>query len=238
MITPRDIERKTMTEAKRKEAHKSWFAFYIGRPISYCLTIPLLYTDISPNTITFISILFAISGFCGLSFGISLTARLAGVAFFFLWNMADGIDGNIARYKELKSENGDLLDTLGGYISMTLILLGMGIAACYDPSEHIYFSPRLPVILGGISSIETLIPRVLMHRKIAISKKSDSAEKLKDKETYGLAKIIILNICDPAGFQEVFMLICVLAGLCTEFTIAFFIINTAVMIYSIWKLME
>ena len=82
MITPRDIERKTMTEAKRKEAHKSWFAFYIGRPISYCLTIPLLYTDISPNTITFISILFAISGF--LFWNITNRAVSRGCFFLFV----------------------------------------------------------------------------------------------------------------------------------------------------------
>ena len=42
MITPKDIEEKTMSPAKRAMAHNDYFAFYIGRPISYLLTIPFL----------------------------------------------------------------------------------------------------------------------------------------------------------------------------------------------------
>ena len=44
MITPKEIEEKTMTPAKRAMAHNDYFAFYIGRPISYLLTIPFLLT--------------------------------------------------------------------------------------------------------------------------------------------------------------------------------------------------
>lgn len=63
MITPKDIENKTMSPEKRKSAKNDYFAFYIGRPLSYILTIPFLHTNISPNTVSLISIIPIIVGF-------------------------------------------------------------------------------------------------------------------------------------------------------------------------------
>ena len=239
MITPKMIEKRTMSEAKRKEAKNSFFAFYIGRPISYALTVPLLYTNITPNMVTIISIVFAFAGFFLLSLGQTTGMRLLGLLCIFLWNMGDGIDGNIARYKNIKSANGDLLDTLGGYLAMVLVLLGMGYAAFQDTSGTSYLPPIAPLVFSGLSAVFALIPRLLMHRKIANEKDSGSkAEELKDKEHYSLAKVVALNLCDPAGLQEVIMLIAICAHLCTEFSLFYFLVNTAVMIYSLQNMME
>lgn len=49
MITPKDIENKTMSPEKRKSAKNDYFAFYVGRPLSYILTIPFLYTNVMFN---------------------------------------------------------------------------------------------------------------------------------------------------------------------------------------------
>ena len=165
MITIKDVRDKTMTQAKRDEAKNSLFAFYVGRPLSYLLTIPFLYTRISPNVITLISLLFSISGFCFITFGQSLLFHIIGFAMFFMWNLFDGVDGNVARYKGLKSANGDLLDTLGGYLSMVLIILAMGNIGSFYEKSHIYLNQSLPCILSGLSAISTLIPRLLMNRK-------------------------------------------------------------------------
>ena len=237
MITTKAIEKKTMTEAKRKEAKNSFFAFYIGRPITYYLTIPFLYTNISPNTVTIISIIFTILGFGFVSFGQTVGTRLIGVLFFFLWSMFDGVDGNIARYKNIKSDNGDLLDTLGGYLSMTLILLSIGNATVVDDRSLRIITPLFPIVLSEVSAVSTIIPRLLMHRKNAM-KGNSASNALKDKSSYSIPKIIMLNICDPAGFQQVFMLLAILFGLCTEFSIAYFLINVLVMVYSIRALLD
>lgn len=237
MITPKDIENKTMNPAKRAEARNSFFAFYIGRPISYVLTIPFLYTNISPNVVTIMSIVCAFVGFGFLSFGTSITYQLIGVLFVFLWNMGDGIDGNIARFKNLKSSAGDTLDTLGGYLALTLIILGMGNAA-YNVSTVVIISKFFPVILAELSAIFTLIPRLLMHRKIALSKDKGAATSLKDKGHYSLAKVVTLNICDPAGFQEVIMVIAILCNATLYFTIFYFLINLAIMVYSLRQLCD
>ena len=238
MIKVSDIEQKTMTEAKRKEAKNSIFAFYIGRPLSYLLTIPFLYLGTAPNTVTLLSIICSIIGFAFLGFGNTVQLRLVGLLFFFLWNMGDGIDGNIARYKNLKSANGDLLDTLGGYLATVLILLAMGGAAANDGPSLSFITAQSIALLSGVSAVSTIIPRLLMHRKDAMNKDSSKPNALKDKANYSFAKIVALNICDPAGFQEVIALIAIILHLCTEFTLVYLVINTAIMIYSILKLME
>lgn len=239
MITPKQIEEKTMSPAKRAEAKNSIFGFYIGRPITYILTVPLLYTNISPNAVTIISIIFLIAGYVFFTFGHTTNMFLIGIFMVFLWNMGDGIDGNIARYKNIKSENGDLLDTLGGYLAMALILLGMGNAAFNDTQGNVYISAQLPIVLSGISAVSTLVPRVLMHRKLSKNtKKDDNTVALKDKEHYGFARIVALNICDPAGFQEVIMLIAICFHLATEFTIGYCFLNIVIMVYSIKSMME
>ncbi|MCI6637700.1 MAG: CDP-alcohol phosphatidyltransferase family protein [Lachnospiraceae bacterium] len=241
MITPKDIERKTMSPEKRKEASKSIWGFYIGRPITYVLTIPFLYTNISPNTVTYISLIFSVLGLCFLSFGNSMVYQLLGLFFIFMWSMYDGVDGNIARYKNQKSEGGDILDTLGGYMSMAFVFLAMGNATLSSRNiwnMQIGQITNIGVFLGGVSATLTLIPRLLMHRKIANSKDKSGAEKLKEKEDYSLAKIVALNLCDPAGFQEIIMLVCIILGRFSEFTLFYFVFNLAVAIYSIRSLVR
>jgi len=236
MITPKDIEKKTMSEAKRAEAKKSIWGFYVGRPITYVLTIPFLYTSISPNTITIISLVFV--GFSYYFFSTSSTIQggLLGLLFLFLWSMFDGVDGNVARYKGLKSKSGDILDTLGGYLAIVVVFLGMGSMAYHNPQSHVIISREFALEMAGLSAAFCLIPRILMHRQMASEKQNDNAESLQDKSSYSLPKILALNICDPAGFQEHIILLAILFHLEAEFTIGYLLLNTAVMVYSIYQM--
>ena len=241
LITPRDVESRSMSEEKKKEAKYSYFAFYIGRPLTYVLTVPFLYFSISPNVVTVVSILFAVAGFIFLSFGATTPLRLRGVFLFFLWSMGDGIDGNIARYKNIKSENGDLLDTLGGYVAATFLLLAMGCCAYNDPHGpkwvNGYFN--VYIVLGGLSAIFTLIPRTLMHRKRArLNNIQSNTDFLTNKEHFGALKVLALNLADPAGIQLILCAISVACHLSWLFTIFYFFFNLFVFIYSILGMLE
>lgn len=238
MITPKDIERKTMSESKRREAKKSIWGFYVGRPITYVMTVPFLYTNISPNTITWISIVCITVAYYVMSIATTTTMRLVGLLLIFMWSMGDGIDGNIARYKGIKSSKGDLLDTLGGYLAIVIVILGMGNMAYHDSNALVLNSNEIVMELAGISAVASLIPRVLMHRQLALKREITDANKLKDKENYGLLKLVALNICDPAGFQEHIVLVAILFHLETEFTIFYLILNIAIMIYSIKEMIK
>ena len=100
MITPKDIENKTMSPEQRKSAKNDYFAFYIGRPLSYILTIPFLYTNISPNTVSLISIIPIIVGFVLMCIGSTNTVLIVGWLMFFLWNLLDEVVRKIVRYKK------------------------------------------------------------------------------------------------------------------------------------------
>ena len=132
MITPKEIEQKTMSPEKRKSAKNDYFAFYVGRPLSYILTIPFLYTNITPNTVSLISIIPLIVGFVLMYFANSTGMMILGWACFFLWNLLDGVDGNIARYKKQFSSLGSVYDAMSGYVAMVLSFFAWGIAASHN----------------------------------------------------------------------------------------------------------
>lgn len=235
MITPKQIEEKTMSPAKRAEAKNSIWGFYVGRPITYVLTIPFLYTNISPNVITIISIVFVLLAYICFALAETVGMGLLGLLFLFLWSMFDGIDGNVARYKNKKSKSGDILDTLGGYLAISVVFLGMGSMAYHDPLSNTFLSREFAIEMAGISTAISLIPRILMHRQAA-KEKNNSTESIQDKSQYGILKIIALNICDPAGFQEHLILLAILLHLEMEFTLCYLLLNSAVMVYSIFTM--
>ena len=83
----KNIASKTMTEEKKKQAKNDFFAYYVGRPISYVLTVPFLKLNIKPNTVSFISFFPSIIGFLLIGFGKNITLKLIGWLMFFLWNL-------------------------------------------------------------------------------------------------------------------------------------------------------
>ena len=114
MITPKQIEEATMTSEKRASAKNDYFAFYIGRPLSYVLTVPFLYTNITPNTISLISVIPIIIGFVFTYTAQTKEVLLIAWSMFFLWNLLDGVDGNVARYKKQFSKMGSVYDAMSG----------------------------------------------------------------------------------------------------------------------------
>lgn len=235
MITPKDIEKRTMSSEKRESAKNDYIAFYIGRPLTYVLTIPFLYFDISPNTITYISFIPTIVGFILLAIGKETTFLYWGWFSFFLWSMLDGVDGNIARYKKQYSKIGDTLDASAGYFAMALIFFGAGIAASHDGGSFLkrYFDifPDIYTILGGISGMCTIMPRLIMHKAMT-STGDTNAGGMKNRSDYGIIKIIALNITSIPGLVQILLLVCIFTNLLDVYTVIYFTINLVLMIIS------
>lgn len=236
MITPKDIENKTMSPEKRKSAKNDYFAFYVGRPLSYILTIPFLYINISPNTISLISIIPVIIGFIFMYIGKTKIILILGWMMFFLWNILDGVDGNVARYKNQFTKMGSVYDAMSGYIAMILSFFGIGIAASHNPGllqGVIYFPLELYIVLGAMSGIFVIFPRFIMHKAITTLGDRDAMNSIKDKSEYGFIKIVVLNLTSVAGFVQVLMLIAVIFNILDLFTIGYFILNFMVMVVSL-----
>jgi phosphatidylglycerophosphate synthase len=236
MITPRDIENKSMSPEKRKSAKNDYFAFYIGRPLSYIVTIPFLYTNISPNTVSLISIIPIIVGFVLMCIGSTNAVLIVGWLMFFLWNLLDGVDGNIARYKKQFSTMGSVYDAMSGYIAMVLSFFGWGVAAAHNPGlfqSIVQLPPDFYIILGALSGIFVIFPRFIMHKAITTLGDQGSMKTVKDKSGYGFVKLVALNLTSIAGFVQVLMLIAVVFNIMDLFTIGYFVLNFMVMVVSI-----
>lgn len=234
MITVREIEEKSMSPEKRKYAKRDFFSFYIGRPISYVLTIPFLYTNISPNTVSYLSFIPSIFGFILLAAGQTRFVLLLGWFCFFIWNMLDGIDGNIARYKKQFSEMGDTLDAAAGYFAMVLTYFGAGVAAFHDGGileKFISVPPEVYIILGGLSSLSAVMPRLIMHKMITSIGKSNISD-IRKSESYGFVRIAALNITSVSGFVQILLLVSILLHTLDLYTICYFGINILVMLVS------
>lgn len=236
MITPKQIEDATMSPEKRALAKNDYFAFYIGRPLSYILTIPFLYTNVSPNAISLISVIPIIIGFVLTYTAQTKEALLTAWSMFFLWNLLDGVDGNVARYKKQFSKMGSVYDAMSGYIAMVLSFFGWGIIAAHRPGmfQSIILLPNdLYIVLGALSGVFVIFPRFIMHKAITTLGNQNAMDVVKDKSNYGVIKTIALNLTSVAGFLQVLMLVAVLLNIEDLFTVCYFFVNLLVMTVSL-----
>ena len=236
MVSIRDIEDKTMNEEKRKEAKKDILAFYIGRPLSYVLTIPFLKTNITPNQISLMSMVPLIVGTFIFSISTNIYLLIVGWLCFLLWNILDGVDGNVARYKEISSPMGSVVDAMAGYAAMFLSYFVIGIVAG-NYSNTLLFSPKNYIILGALSGMFVLFPRLVMHKAIN-TVKNGTSEHFKGRNNFGLKEMIALNITSITGFAQLFMLIAIVLKLADLFTLGYFIVNFVIMIITIKKIIQ
>lgn len=234
----KDIANKTMTEEKKKQAKNDFFAFYIGRPISYILTVPFLKFNIQPNTVSFISLFPSIIGFILVGFGENKLIKIIGWLMFFLWNLLDGVDGNIARYKHRFTKTGALWDATSGYVAMFLTFIAMGTGCYYGNCSLLNENKALMIVLGALSGVLVIFPRLVMHKRITSLGEDTCADSVKDKSSYNFIKIIGLNIISISGFIQVFMLMAIILEVMDIFTIAYFIINLIICIGTLYKLLQ
>lgn len=235
MITPKEIEQRTMSSEKRKMAKNDWFAFYVGRPLSYVLTIPFLYMNISPNVVSCISIIPLLVGFVLMCAANSKSLMIIGWLCFFLWNILDGVDGNIARYKKQFSSLGSVYDAMSGYVAMVLSFFSWGVAAAHNAGilSFLEISSDFYIIIGALSGIFVIFPRLVMHKAITTLGDEKKVSNVKDKSEFGIVKIIALNLSSVSGCAQVIMLIAILFGMLDLFTLGYFAFNLLVMIVSL-----
>lgn len=233
MINPKNIAKRTMSPNKKATAFNDFFAFYVGRPLSYVLTVPFLYLKVQPKTVSIISMVFPILGFLCFALGNSKIALILGWVMFFLWNLLDGVDGNIARYTHATSKIGSVYDAMSGYISMILTFFSAGIGAAHMAQPFISFDPSVLIVLGALSGNFVLFPRLVMHKKISTYMDESVVEGVKDKAKFGIIKIIALNLASVSGGAQVLMLAAVLFNILNLYTIGYFIFNLLVMLVSL-----
>jgi len=237
-MTLSEIYQVCVPEKKRKTDRLIPWLFYVVRPLSIIISKPLLKTSVTPVNVTFISMVATLIGFGMLGFGSSVLTRFLGWLAFFVWAVLDCVDGNIARCKGLASERGALWDATGGYMALSLIFFSAGIAAYYDTNYIEIIDKHLYIVLGGLTSLMSLLPRLVMQKKKAGENDSDAVKAVRDKASFSIPKIIALNIESAIGFMQVILLLALIFHFLNIFVVVYFFFNLLIMTYSLYALLK
>lgn len=237
-MTYKEIYDIAVPERKRKEERWNLFAGHIGRPLSVLMTVPLTKTKIKPTTVTGWSLIALVIGAVLISLSYSMTLTLIGWGFFFVWNLLDGVDGNLARSTKQCSNLGDLWDTTGGYAAMVLTYFSAGIAAYFDDSFFEFCDKYMLLIMGGACAIMSIFPRLVMQKKKTYGINSEAVNRLTDKTHFGIKQIISMNFISPSGFLQVIFLLCIIFHTLNFFIAAYTVINLIIMAVSLRGLLK
>ena len=96
---------------------------------------------------------------------------------------------------------------MSGYVAMVLSFFAWGIAAAHNPGYFqsvVAFPDDFYIILGGLSGVFVIFPRLIMHKAITTLGNQNSMDVVKDKSSYSMIKIIALNLTSVSGFVQVY----------------------------------
>lgn len=237
-MTLKEIYNVCVPPAKAKTDKLIPWLYFVIRPLSILFTKPILKTPTSPVQVTFISMLATLVGFVFMGFGPSVEVRVYGWIGFFVWAVLDCVDGNVARCKGLASERGALWDATGGYMALSLIFFAVGLAAYNDTNVVEVLDKHLYIVLGGLTSLMSLFPRLVMQKKKAGENGAEAVKVVGDKASFSLPKIIALNLESAIGLMQVVVLLGIIFHFLNLFIICYFILNLIIMVYSLYALLK
>ena len=234
----KDVYDKVLPEAKRQSEKPNIVLSKIVRPLCIYATLPFLNTNIKPTTITKISVLASLIGFGFLAFGRSLYLNVIGWIFFFIWVILDGVDGNLARFKNQTSPMGEIWDAFGGYVAMVLTYFGAGIAAFYDVNRYSYCEPYWLLIIGGATAVMSIFPRLMMHKKRETMGSNESTKEFTNKQGFGLKQAIAMNFISLSGLFQILFLACIILHFLNWWILFYCIANLGIMLISLRSILK
>jgi CDP-alcohol phosphatidyltransferase len=181
---------------------------YLQRPIAGLIVRAVYLTPASPNHLTLVSILFGVIG--GMLVALP-DARLAGAGLcFYLKDVFDSADGQLARAKQQFSRRGRFLDSIGDFI-VDLFLFGGICVFLYRGGTSILIS--LSIAIAGFLGVRLLMSyhvfyqtsylhREQKYQTNRISEELGDQDYLEDRTTLWLQKIFLFLY----GWQDRLML--------------------------------
>ena len=241
MITYKDVAEKSMTSDKKASAQSDLFAFYVIRPISFFVTIPFLHTSLTPNMISVISIIPVMIGFVLSWYIYSKTGMLVSWLMFFIWDILDSVDGNVARYRRQLSRLGSVYDAMSGYLEASFVFFSAAIMAAHSSGPLVragMLTAERLVIFGGITAVMNMYPRLVMHKTVTTLMDKGQVKEISEKKEYGIVKIVALNLKSCAGGALVLMLLAILFNLLDLYTVFYLVFNLAVAVATIVSILR
>lgn len=237
MITLDELHKRTLPEHKKAAVKIDVVSYYLCRPICDYLSI-LLMGKVSATTVTIISFYACIVSLAFFWIRGGVLTALLGYLFLWIWNISDGIDGNIARYTDTCSKAGDLWDAVAGYAAMVVFFLGAGLVASSENSTIPidWLQPADYVFMGALAAICMIFPRLATQKKQSVYG-VDATSGLKDKTSYSITKKIAMNVISINGLASLLFLIAIIFRLTNIFVAGYFVIMLAFGAASLYSVM-
>ena len=240
MISYKQLTAKTMPPEKRRTASRCVVGHYLVRPISNLISIPLIEDDVNPTLVTQFSGVFPIIAFLAFFLVPDDLGFWMGWLSVLVWNILDGVDGNIARYCEKTSPRGGVWDATVGWMAMVAFYSGMGLVAYYhygDSQLDLYVPNFWYILMGDAAAMCWIFPRLVMHKTINTIGK-EAVHEVQDRGDYGLGKLLFFNITSINGGASVIFAVCYLLNAVSACMVFYFVISMAVAVGSLYKLLK
>lgn len=205
--------KKAMPESKVASAKRCIVGHYLLRPVVHVVSIPLVRMDVSALLITKLSALVVALALFAFLIAQTLEGFIIAWLLLLVWNVLDGVDGDIARYTDTASPLGALWDSTVGWFAAVVFYIGMGAAAFRLPGV-INCEPLRDyyLFLGCICSLSWTFPRLVMHKKLGLFNR-ESVAAVQDREHFGPIKLIFFNVTSINGFGALIFLASMCLGL-------------------------
>lgn len=198
----------------------------IIRPVSFLLTYFILKIKMTANQASFVSMMISFIGLACVVFNHD-HGLLVAIVIFNFWIIFDAVDGNIARVTKTLSYQGTYVDAISGYLYLVILYVCLGLGVYYQTSDIKY------LVLGFITSIMTIFPRLVLQKKESMF--GSDASDVSSKKNYGIKEKIALNIAGPAGLMNPLMLIAYFTGTLSKYLVFYSIVQTAVGMLTIFS---
>lgn len=228
-----------MPPEKRRNASRCVVGHYLVRPISNLISIPLIERKFNPTSVTKFSLVFAVIPVVSFLIG-GVWGFWIGWLSILMWNILDGVDGNIARYNDCCSPEGELWDVFVGWVATIAFYVGMGFTAFYQDDKWAVLTgipDYLYIFMGDMAALAWIFPRLMMQKKITIFSKA-SVASVQDRGNYGIGKLIIFNVTSINGLASVLFLLSYLFGVMEICMISYFAITIIIAFGSLFALMK
>lgn len=240
MINYKQLTAKTMPPEKKRTASKCIIGHYLLRPISNVISIPLIEWGVNPTPVTIVSGIFPLLAFLFFFLLPNSVGFWLGWLSILVWNILDGVDGNIARYCQKTSPRGGVWDATVGWLAMVVFYSGMGLVAYYNFGTSVLDSNIKDfwyILMGDAAAMCWIFPRLVMHKTINTVSK-EAAHAVQDRGDYGFGKLLFFNITSINGGAAVIFVLCYMMHLTSECMAFYFIISLFVACGSLYKLLK
>ncbi|MDX8411003.1 MAG: CDP-alcohol phosphatidyltransferase family protein [Mariprofundaceae bacterium] len=175
---------------------------HINRKISLAVTKRLMHTNITPNHMTWVSMII---GLAGAAFFLlpEQGAHVLGAVLFLLHSILDGCDGELARLKFMESRNGGVLDFWSDNAVHVAVFASLGFGLTTQQGE------AWPLWFGATAVIGTIASAWMVFNHTMRKSKRDGP--LYTSVSTAADKSMIVRIADMLSRRDFIYLVLVLA---------------------------